>query len=306
MITDHLPIFYFFHNESNCKTTNIKFRLITDVRIQNFVNRINGINFNLLEIEDPDEAFDTFYNKLFSEYNSSFPVKRKKIKKNLMSQPWVTIDLKRCIKKKSQIYNLLKRGLITRTRFNIYKRTLAWLIKKIKNNYYLEKFKYSRNDQKMTWKNISMMLNRNKKQTVNEIINEDGEKLYGNRMVTYFNNYFCNIASNLIERLPQTESQNVLSLINQNPMSCVLYPTNEVEVLYVLKNMKDKGSSLYCVKPNMLLKVSNVIIPLLVYLYNLCILKGIYPHILKTARVVPIFKGGKTDIASNYRQISNY
>ena len=47
--------------------------------------------------------------------------------------------------------------------------------------------------------------------------------------------------------------------------------------------MKDKGSSLYFVKPNMLLKVSNVIIPLLIYLYNLRILKGIYPRILKTA-----------------------
>ena len=305
LITDHLPIFYSFHTKFKCKIRFTKFRLITNERIQNFIDNINRVNFNLFEIGDPDQAFDTFYDTLFNEYNLCFPDKRKRVKANLINEPWVTRDLKRCIKKKFQMYNLLKRGLITRSRFNMYKNTLAWLMGKMKNNYYINKFKHSKNDQKVTWKNINAMLNRNKKQMVNEITSDDGEKLNGKDMVTCFNNYFCNIASNLVRSLPQGVNQNILNPIDVNPMSCVLHPTNEVEVFCILKNMKDKGSNLYCIRPSLLLKVSNIIIPLLVYLYNLCLIKGIYPNKLKTARVVPIFKNGKTAILSNYRPISN-
>ena len=140
----------------------------------------------------------------------------------------------------------------------------------MRKNYYLKKFKCIKNDQKVTWKNINMILNRKKRQTVNEVINDDGEKLSGNNMVAYFNDYYCNIASKLIERLPQTNNHNVFNTISRNPASCVFYPTNEVEVSYLLKDMKDKGSSLYCIKPGILLSVSNIIIPLLVHLFNIC------------------------------------
>ena len=136
LITDHLPIFYFFHNELKYQSKYIKFRSITDGGIRNFINRISTINFDLLEIENPDWAFKSFYDRLFKEYNSCFPVKRKKLKTNLISEPWVTRDLKRCIKKKFRLYNLLKRGLISRSRFNIYKNTLSWLLVKMRKNYY--------------------------------------------------------------------------------------------------------------------------------------------------------------------------
>ena len=305
LITDHLPIFYAFCNELKYQTKYIEFRCVTDEKVSNFINCINRLNFELFEIDDPDLAFTTFYNKLFSEYNSCFPIKRKKINTNLMNEPWMTRDLRRCVKKKFKIYNLLKRGLISRTRFNVYKNTLAWLIEKMRKNYYHDKFKYFMGNQRETWKNINKILNRKKKQIINEIVNDDEEKLTGNRTVTYFNDYFCNVASNLIERLPQRENQQFLNTITRNPASCALYPTNEVEVFNVLKKLKDKGNNLYCIKPSILLAVASVIIPLLVYLFNSCIFRGIYPSALKTARVVPVFKDGNKNTVSNYRPISN-
>ena len=56
--------------------------------------------------------------------------------------------------------------------------------------------------------------------------------------------------------------------------------------------------------PVKILKLSKYIIALtLCYLINYCISKGVFPNTLKIAKVLPIYKGGDRDIASNYRPI---
>ena len=39
-------------------------------------------------------------------------------------------------------------------------------------------------------------------------------------------------------------------------------------------------------------------------LFNFCLIEGVYPDSLKVAEVIPIFKKGKQDKATNYRPIS--
>ena len=39
-------------------------------------------------------------------------------------------------------------------------------------------------------------------------------------------------------------------------------------------------------------------------IFNNCLQNGIFPDKLKLAKVIPIFKSGAKDIASNYRPIS--
>ena len=57
--------------------------------------------------------------------------------------------------------------------------------------------------------------------------------------------------------------------------------------------------------PVKILKLSkNVIAPTLCYLIKNCINKGVFPSALKIAKVLPIYKGGDKNIASNYRSIS--
>ena len=48
----------------------------------------------------------------------------------------------------------------------------------------------------------------------------------------------------------------------------------------------------------------DVIAPILTELYNLCIKQGIFPNVLKTAAVIPIFKSGDPQLSQNYRPIS--
>ena len=57
--------------------------------------------------------------------------------------------------------------------------------------------------------------------------------------------------------------------------------------------------------PTHVLKLcKNSLSPFLVQIFNLCIREGTYPQSLKCAQVVPIYKGGRKDLCTNYRPIS--
>ena len=80
LITDHLPLFYFFTNYDKLPTKIIKFRQVNDVNSVTFNEAVNDTDFSeIFEINDPNTAFNVFYSKLFSLYNSCFPIKTKKL-----------------------------------------------------------------------------------------------------------------------------------------------------------------------------------------------------------------------------------
>ena len=249
-------------------------------------------------------AFDTFFRKLFDIYNSVFPIKRKRVKSNLINAPWVTPQLKKCIKKKYILFNLLRRGLISRQHFNKYKNSLTWVINKIRRKYYFDIFRNCSGDFKRTWSNINDLMKRSSQCVVRKIITDDGHELEGINMLNYFNNYFTNIVSRLTENMPNNMNFEFFNNVPAIPESCFLLPTDENEVSTILRSMPNKGNSLLDIKPRVLLMVVDVIIPIIVHLYNLGIACGLYPDALKVGRVVPTFKSGEQTKVGNYRPIT--
>ena len=68
--------------------------------------------------------------------------------------------------------------------------------------------------------------------------------------------------------------------------------------------MKDKTGGVNGINSNTLKTISTYISLPLEYIFNLCIANSKWPRVLKTAKVVPIFKAGDRSCASNYRPIS--
>ena len=305
-ITDHFPIYNLFKKGDGEDKKSFQSRKINENSIQSFIAKISNTNFNdVFNSNDTNVAFSTFFNKLFKEYNKAFPIKTKKVKINSINAPWITPKLKLCIKKKFKLFNLLKRGLIPKRSFIAYKNILTWVTKKIRQQYYLNKLENDKKDAKKTWSNINTMLSRVTCETVTKLKTEEGADVTGVNMANYFNEYFTNVASQLIINLPNSINYEYLGNIQPIPQTCFFAPTDETEIIDIIKSLPNKGNNLTDIKPSILFSVHQTIAPLISYLYNMSISNSTYPLPLKIARVVPVFKSGTTTKVSNYRPISN-
>ena len=285
------------------KYKKVSFKIFSDENIIKFVSTIYGTSFNdVIEGGDPDNSFSLFYDRLIKIYHSCFPTKSKKISTSKKYLPWITRDIKKCIKKKYYLYSLWRRGIITKRSFVTYKNLLTWVINKSRNLYYIRKFS-NEHDSKKVWNYINGILKR--KKSDNEIELKDNNGLSVPDVPEYFNGYFTNIASQLVSHLPRNINfeyfRGMIDIVN----SCSFYLTDEVEVASVIGNLPNKGNSLLEIKPNLLKKIISVVSPIIAIIFNKCFCAGIYPKKLKLARVIPVYKSGCRNLAENYRPISN-
>ena len=303
-LTDHFPVHYMFRDKCLGIIRKVQFRLINEERKTAFINLVNGLDFSsVYRCEQLNAAFNDFLTKLLDAYNAAFPIKRKRVRNNLINAPWVTPQLKRCIKKKFLLFNFLRRGLIQKRQFNRYKSVLTWVINKIKRKYYHDKFRECK-DFKRTWSNINLMLNRDGQETVQKIVDDDGRELAGVALLNHFNDYFTSVVSRLTENMHHVVDYNYFNNIQTVAQSCFFVPTDEGEVTAILQSMPNKGNSLLDIKPRLLLLISSTVVPVIVFLYNLGIANGLYPDPLKVGRIVPVFKAGEKTKVNNYRPIS--
>ena len=304
-LTDHYPIFYVFKDKSsNHVVETIKCRLINQVTITKFIESVNNFSFDeVLDISDVNDAFSRFYKYLFNLYDKAMPVVTRKIKKKTHKAPWITKKLKICIKRKYYLYNLYRRGLIRKREFNVYKNVLVYVTNKIKKLYYMKKFENSR-DVRNTWKDLNSLLRRSGGAGELLLVDDRGVDVSRNRIPNHFNRYFTGVVSRLIAGLPREVDWHYFRRIPTVLQSCIFVPTHFNEINEIISNFSNKGNALFDIKSKILKLISCRVIPFLVFFYNKCISEGIYPDILKIARVVPIYKAGCHKEVTNYRPIS--
>ena len=116
-----------------------------------------------------------------------------------------------------------------------------------------------------------------------------------------FNNYFITAVDTSDTSLSHHwENQPI-----DQPQSIFLRPVTDDEVLKhisTLKNKKSVGTD--CIEAAVLKKASQIVGPYLKIAFNKCMYEGVFPQSMKIAKVIPIFKAGVSNLASNYRPIS--
>ena len=242
-------------------------------------------------------------------------LKPKTTKRNSINNPWITQEIIESIAKNDELYEnwATSRRLGQNKANNLkqisktYQKTLRWQIKKAKSKYYLSKFNDSNGDRRKAWKLINTLRGKSKHSIKPSFI-IDSERIVCRRIIaSKFQETFVNLAKNLnkeaYSEIPLSEYPPFHSYLNNSPEgSLMLEDCTEDEIVSIIKELEiGKSSDI----PIMLIKAVQVqLAPVLTNIYNDCMTKGVFPQILKTSRITPIFKKGDAERFENYRPVS--
>ena len=119
-----------------------------------------------------------------------------------------------------------------------------------------------------------------------------------------FNEYFVNVARNLnIDKYSNLDAPDFKHYLrNSVKNSLFLSPITDNEIHDIINSLdSNKSNDIF---PKLLKALCNSFCPILIHLFNSCMLAGVFPDELKCARVTPLFKSGNRNLMSNYRPIS--
>ena len=307
-ISDHFPIFSINVNIKVVEETCLpKSRKYTSVNIEKFKINIKNKNMlTVLESTDCQEAFSKFHSIFLKTYEDCFPLTITKLGYRTR-MPWLTVALKNSIKNKNKLYvkYIKHKTIFNEKAYKDYKRILNNTMKKAERDHYDVLFRINKDNLKKTWAIIKEVINKTKtKTTVNKFL-INNKVIRNTEEIAYsFNSFYVNIGPNLASKIPKMSKDPASYITKQNPDSIFLNNVTENEVIKIINALKISSPGWDGIHSKVIKDTFSLYIEQLVHILNLSILQGVFPSELKTARVIPIYKGDNNMIISNYRPVS--
>ena len=125
-----------------------------------------------------------------------------------------------------------------------------------------------------------------------------------NSIAETFKEFFVNTGPNLANKIPQCDLtfKSYLPTVNTTLKETVLSKCEYEEAFKTLK--RNKAPRYDALDVNIITSVYEFIKKPLLNIFNKSIKLGIFPEIMKLAKVTPIFKSGKKELLTNYRPMS--
>ena len=296
-------------------TDKHEYRIYNEANNETFKRLITDEIWDIPEQLDAQSQYDLFVETYTKHYNTAYPLNTKRIrrkKERLNPKPWILPWLEEACDRKNALYFdwINNRTLANETKYKKMKKFVDKHIKMAKSKYYKKYFEQHKENSKKQWSMINKLLNRNhKKSGVSKLLDSNGEIINTPIAIAEkFNDYFCNIASNLKSQIASRNAAPSQSFENflTDPVTNTIYlkPVDSGEVFKIINNMKNKATLDTKVSALKIANSSPKFTETLAKLITSSFEQGIFPQTLKLARVVPVHKGGsKTDV-SNYRPIS--
>lgn len=303
-ISDHNALLLSIYKQSgNEAQSNIGYRCTSNpVNIEYFgelLARENWEDLNMLK--NVNEKFEQFIKVLQYYFELAFPMKLKKPNGNNQKN-WITQGLRISSQKQKELYKLSLTGDANiKDHYKKYRKIYRQVMQAAKKKYNDELITNSANKSKTAWKIIKGS-NINKSPVIELNINNNLVS-EGQTVCNYFNEYFNVIPIKLSPRI-DTELT-VTTEVKNNDASFFFRPVDELELLHVVKSLKNSyscGSDNF--STNLLKKCVDFIKRPLLNLINLSFSKGVFPESLKIGKIRPIFKTGEKNRRENYRPIT--
>ena len=292
-------------------TEFINFRKFNTVNMDKFAKLIGDETWGAVdEVSSAEEKYKNFEHIYTKHYDKSFEsktIRRKNQRKN--PKPWILPWLEDacCRKNKAYYEKITNPSSENNDKYVKLKKFTEKHVKLAKKKFYSEYFEKHQTDSKAQWQVINSLLNRNKKRVqIDKIRDIDGNVATAPQAIAdKFNNYFANIAGKLKSKIPQNMGDACQFMDGITSNSIYLTPTNSTEISQIIDELKVKATAdinIASIKAanNSTPKFSETIADII----NRSLIEGVFPSLLKTAKVVPVHKGGAKINIENYRPIS--
>ena len=264
------------------------------------VNQSDNINVN--------ELYRILYEKLHSLLDLYFP-KVRQSRKKAKDKEWITEGIKRAIKHRNNLFHIqINNG----TNENIekwkkYRNVLNKIIKNTQKEYYQNLIKQHNNNCTGLWKTLgSIISKKNRESNINKL--KINNKVTNNSMqiANGINDFFTNIGPELASKFQNINKRGFMKFMEKTyTHSMYMQNTNPDEIIKLINKLDSKKSPGFDeISAKFLQLCAPYISEPLANIFNASISKGIYPDLLKIARVTPIYKKGVKSDPSNYRPIS--
>ena len=159
---------------------------------------------------------------------------------------------------------------------------------------------------KKTWDIIKEAINKKKNTQVQDQFRLSNGDITNDKAVISdnFNNFFAHIGPQLAAKIDKQSKLPSNYLKTRRINTIMLAPVTCEEVTKLIMTSRDSAPGYDEVKIRPLQAVNSVISAPLAYIFNLSIMNGVFPDILKTANIIPLFKKEDSMLFSNYRLVS--
>ena len=177
-----------------------------------------------------------------------------------------------------------------------YKNILTSVTRTSKDLYYQKILYQHRCNIKKTWNIINEIIRRNKSsQTLPNYFIHNGNIVQGStHIANAFNKTYAEVGHSLASTIGSSDKSFDSHLGRSPPCSFFLYPTNDHEVLGIIRSLRNSAAGIDNISTKVLKHVAHIIIKPLTHLCNLSLSLGAVPKGLKSAKITPIFKVGSS------------
>ena len=308
-ISDHFPI---FHVNQTFPVDGIESCFVTRIynnrNKQAFSQAISEIHWlETCSASDTQKSFDLFHNKLIFLHNKFFPktmIKRKYCNR----KPWLSEALRTSIRHTNKLYHRYRKipSVKNETVYKKYRNKLNNILKVAEKKHYHDLIKSHKGDMKKSWAIIKNIVNKHKKpRCQSKFKMSDGSVTENKQIISEnFNDFFVNVGPTLAKCIPKIDKSPLQHMGNRVTEPIYLNPVTHEEIKQILFSLKNSATGWDDIGASILKLSSESIVQPLSVVCNISLSEGIFPHQLKIANVIPLYKSDDPMYFNHYRPVS--
>ena len=298
----------------------VQFQVSDEHSINKFIAAVNNTDFlskiNVDPDFNPNETYGVISSCISDCLDAHLPYKSVKFRKYRHKlNPWITQGILKSLKTRDSLYRDLKSICpnspqydVLKTNLKTYNNIITKTMRNAKFIYYKNMFDKHRQDYKKSWKLINSLISTaRKKDDFSKLFLVNGATVTNESAIAnHFNDFFASIGLLQASKVPHSDPNAYVRYL-RNPPRCnfTFNLVNQNDVLAIISKFKPKTSSGFDkISMKLLKRIAPVLSHPLSIAINQSFSTGIFPDLLKLAKVFPLYKKDDATLLTNYRPIS--